>query len=227
MCRFFVQRRDGRNQHRRPPGFPARRHDGLRHRAALETGSAIHAVRYSADGRRLIIAGNSIRIWDAASGRALTPPIDLATPEAARASQPGVSDRSLDVALTPDGTLAAAAGGRTLRVWDASSGAPVAPEIPIESVYRIRWNSIHRLEMVSRTGSWVRSLDFQPDERPLAELQALAQLLSGRRIDDVAGPVAADFSSQSTAWHTLKGKAPELPAAPAESLVARALPHGD
>jgi WD40 repeat protein/tetratricopeptide (TPR) repeat protein len=186
---------------------------------ALETGSGIRAVRYSANGRRLITAGGSVRIWDAASGRALTPPLYLATPEAARASQQGMRDGVHDVALSADGTLAAACGGLSLRVWDASSGAPLAPAIAIDSDHRIRWPSNYRLDMVSRSRRSVRILDFKPDERSLADLQALAQLLSGRRIDDVAGPVAADFSAQSIAWNTFRGKAPELPEQATEDLV--------
>ncbi len=71
-----------------------------------------------------------------------------------------------------------------------------------------------QLEVFNRASRSKSVLDLTPDARPVADLQKLARLLSGRQIEDLAGAVPAGFSEQQTAWLTLKGKWPELPGSP-------------
>ncbi|MBI1918116.1 MAG: tetratricopeptide repeat protein, partial [Planctomycetes bacterium] len=72
---------------------------------------------FSADGRRLLLAEGhkSARVWDAASGRPLTPPI----------RHEGGQD--LKAVFSPDGRRFLTSAGSEARVWDAMSGRPLSP----------------------------------------------------------------------------------------------------
>jgi WD40 repeat protein len=73
---------------------------------------------FSPDGMRVITGGEdkAARVWDASTGRALTPPLN--------------HDGSVNVvAFSLDGTRVVTVSGKTVRVWDASTGKPVSPPL--------------------------------------------------------------------------------------------------
>src|SRR5207247_1307159 len=75
---------------------------------------------FSPDGSRVVTcSGNgAARLWDAASGRPLTP--------AVRHHRTGV----VRAAFSPDGRrVVTASKDGTARVWDAASGEPVSPPL--------------------------------------------------------------------------------------------------
>lgn len=182
----------------------------------LKTGAGVVAVRFSQDGRRIIAATSAAaRVWDADAGQALTPPLVLARTEAIQASALEMTETIQDVGLSRDGRLAATAGMATLRIWETDTGAPLSPPIRLQSFARLRWRPDGRLEVLDRRERSIRVLDLAPDDRPVAELRDLAQLLSGRRIDDLAGAVPAGLPEQQTAWSSLKERCAELPGRPA------------
>jgi tetratricopeptide (TPR) repeat protein len=91
------------------------------------------------------------------------------------------------------------------RVWDAETGEPLTPLLK----HRIGASNI----AFSRDGRWVvttgwegtsKLWDLAPDRRPLADLLLLANLLSGKRIDPMAGAVAVDAPALRRAWETLR-----------------------
>jgi WD40 repeat protein len=71
-------------------------------------------VAFSPDGRRIVSgsADNSLRLWDASSGKQLGPPLQ------------GHTSLVSSVAFSPDGRrIVSGSGDNTLRLWDASGGS--------------------------------------------------------------------------------------------------------
>jgi WD40 repeat protein len=91
----------------------------------LPTATIAHADRlerlaFSPDGARVATASRdgTARIWDAATGAPVTPPLRH-------------GGAVLDVGFDPDGArLVTASADGTARIWDATSGAPVGPPLP-------------------------------------------------------------------------------------------------
>jgi WD40 repeat protein len=91
----------------------------------------VQAVAWSPDGTKLATASlnHGARIWDAASGHAVTPPL-------------AHHGEVYGVAWSPDGTrVATASQDGTARVWNAVSGQPVTPPLAHHGrVYAVAWS---------------------------------------------------------------------------------------
>jgi WD40 repeat protein len=71
-------------------------------------------VAFSPDGRRIVSGSwvNSLRLWDAASGKPIGPPLQ------------GHTDWVWSVAYSPDGRrIVSGSRDNSLRLWDAASGS--------------------------------------------------------------------------------------------------------
>jgi WD40 repeat protein/tetratricopeptide (TPR) repeat protein/tRNA A-37 threonylcarbamoyl transferase component Bud32 len=87
----------------------------LRYPGVHTGGNARQRAAFSTDGSRFLVAlSEQVRVWDAATGAPLGPPLEL-------------SETLADVAWSPDGRRVATVGqNRTARVWDAATGTPLA-----------------------------------------------------------------------------------------------------
>jgi WD40 repeat protein/serine/threonine protein kinase/tetratricopeptide (TPR) repeat protein len=84
-------------------------------RMILSHAESIVKIAYSPDGKSIVTASHdhTARVWDAATGRPLTAPLQH-------------QDRVNSVAFSPDGkTLLTGSDDRTARLWDAATGQPI------------------------------------------------------------------------------------------------------
>jgi WD40 repeat protein/tetratricopeptide (TPR) repeat protein len=159
-------------------------------------GLASEAFALLADGTRLVTAGGrTARVWDAATGRPLTPPMhhpyDLHS-----------------VHVSRDGRTVITTGLQSqTQLWDAATADPLTPPLRGEPTPALTPDGRLVLQ-----GDSTLLYDVRPDERPVEELRLLAEGLSGHRIDDTGGSVPLSAEDYAAAWDGLRRQYPDAQA---------------
>jgi DNA-binding beta-propeller fold protein YncE len=163
----------------------------------LQHGSTVLHAAFSPKGDSLVTASddNTARIWDFGKGELLTQPLRH-------------DGTVVYAAFSPDGQMVVTAGrDQTARVWDARTGEPLTPPLPFTGTPAFAaFNGDGSQVSVTNTDRKTWTWDLRPDDRPVADLQRLAEVLAGGQVDPRRGflPVAPD--ELRGAWQTLHAK---------------------
>ncbi len=141
--------------------------------------SAVNGAAYSPDGRKILTfsSDNTARVWDADTGRPLTPPLPHGDAVVA-----GAWSRDSKRVLT-------GSEDHTARIWDASTGKPLTPpmEAP-ETVLSLAWSPDGALVALGTENGHVRTYDaatakpVSPETVYHDEVYSLAWSPDGRKL---------------------------------------------
>jgi WD40 repeat protein len=167
---------------------------GRLHRPLPANRPVEHAV-FSPDGRQVVVRGEdtAARVWDTATGEPLTLPLRHEGPV-------------VHAAFSPDGQrLLTADEHQTARMWDPASGELLAPPLRLpRALQRASFHPDGNRATVVCEGGALLTWNLTPTTRPVAELIALAQVLSCSRIDAKQNRRALDANELRSAWEMLK-----------------------
>jgi hypothetical protein len=197
------------------------------HFEAAEPGLPTSAL--SPDGGRLLTASGdgTAQVWDAATGEALTPPLRHTSP--VWHAQFSADGRRIFTATarSPD-TYAVNAAAQEVRVWDAATGQPLTPPLIVnQSLQRTndedprRWFTRDgRRMLLVRTDAGcgmpaqppggaaalpqtIAVRDLAADLRPVEDLRAEVEVLSGRRLTPTGNVLPLEENRFREGWQRL------------------------
>jgi WD40 repeat protein len=178
------------------------------------------------------------RVWDAVTGRSVTPPLRHADGVLMSAFSPdgrlvvtasedgaaGIWDATtgrltvpflrhryqvLHAAFSPDGRrVATASRDHTARVWDVRTGEPVTIPLPHEDVVRFVAFSPDGQRLITHDGK-ARQWSLAPENRPVEDLQALAELLNSREIHATGSLTPVAPARLRQLWQALRARYPD------------------
>ncbi|HET6879416.1 MAG TPA: protein kinase [Pirellulales bacterium] len=163
----------------------------------LNHADVIRTIAFSPHGRRLATGSDdwTARVWNATSGEPLTPYLHH-------------DDKVNRVAFSNDGTMLATASGGPIRanvgearVWDAATGEPLTPWLRHgNDVFDCRFDAAGKYLY---TASWdwrVRKWELPFDKRPPEDLQLVAEISAGYRIDKMTGVASVEPAEFRSRW---------------------------
>jgi len=161
-------------------------------------GSSIAYAAFSPDGRQVVTCSDdrSARIWDAASGEPLTPPM-VHTEIVSRA------------VFSRDGSRLLTQTSKMAQVWDVASGEPLSAHMRHNNFIRCADFSPDAAAIVTvASDKALARFVTQHDDRPVADLVLLGQLLSGYRINAAMNLEPCDSAGLRQAFEELHVRAP-------------------
>ncbi len=145
-------------------------------------GAPVLRAAFSPDGKRIVtVSGDQrARAWDASSGKPVGPPLRHRTAVTL-------------AAFSEDGKRIVTVAADGLRIWEATSGEPISPLVRINPEPR-------------RKAGETPAYDFRPEERPVAELRRMAEILSAERMTDAGETLPLDRVELGKAWQDVQKK---------------------
>jgi WD40 repeat protein len=165
----------------------------------LEHGGSITFAAFSPDGSRVISVAEDLlaRQWDATTGQTAGPLLHL-------------PQHTWSACCSPDGRRIVTLGAFELQVWDATTGDPVAPPFTHNKVRSVAFTADGRHVLgVSDESKAAWEWDYSPDDRPVADLVLLAELLTGHQLDRAAAIAPLDREKWQKAWTDLRARYPQ------------------
>jgi WD40 repeat protein/serine/threonine protein kinase len=171
--------------------------------APLQHGGPVRDVSFSPDGGRVLTGGddNTARVWDAGTGDLLLPVLrHSGSVSAARFSADGLR-------------VATASADNTGRVWDAATGEPLTPPLWHRHWARITdtaFSPAGDRVVTAATDGTARVWELRPADWPAQDLERLAELLGGQRIDASGGGlIPLDLPALRERWDDLCRRHPD------------------
>jgi WD40 repeat protein len=163
--------------------------------AALGHKGPIQYAGFDPGGGRVLTCSQdrTARVWDAASGKPLTPPLEH-----------GAAVYHADV--SKDGLVVTAAGDHA-SLWDLETGEMIGPPMRHHDwVIHASFSPDGRRLATAGCDGVVRLWDLGVSARSPREWQTLAQLLSGHRIDATRGMSPLPRADLLALWKDLRGR---------------------
>jgi WD40 repeat protein len=156
--------------------------------------SRIRAAAFSPDDRYLATGSddNTARIWSTQTGELRL--------------QPMTHDSNVYfVTFDHSGQLLGTVSGNgAARVWDALSGEPITPPLDFSGQFVgasfAKDDSEFKVTIASAEGEKATTWPLQADDRRIAELQNIAQVLAGSKIDPAQGLLPLGHGALEKAW---------------------------
>jgi WD40 repeat protein len=143
-------------------------------RSFMQHSATVTRLAFSRDGGQLLSASvdGTARVWDLRRGQQHGPPLRH-------------DGAVLAAAFSPDGRwIATGSPDSTSRVWDALTGTAVTAFLPHRTVVDDVVFAPDNRRLATASGA-IRIWQLSADERPLEQLESLAQLLAGFHLDGV------------------------------------------
>lgn len=157
----------------------------LRHSDGVLSGA------FSRDGQYVATASEdgSARIWEASSGKLLVQPLKH-------------DFHVYTVEFSRDGRLLLSAGrDGTTRLWDTQTGEPAMPLVQVPGIQvRAALSSDGRRFVTATDQGQARVWELPAERRSLNELIVLGQVLTGHKLDPLAGPAVLTSGELQALW---------------------------
>jgi WD40 repeat protein len=171
---------------------------GMRVGVPMQHKVTVVGTQFAPDGRRVLTASadGTARVWDAITGHPRTPPMRH-------------EGRVENAGFSPDGRrIITASMDGTARVWDASTGEPVTPSLwHGDNLWHAAFSPDGR-RAITTGGPTALLWELPFDDRPVADLILLAQVLTGLELRPRGQFMPLEISRFRADWATLSSKYP-------------------
>jgi len=176
---------------------------GQRRGSPLRHDHVVYYAEFGPDGLRVVTASQdgTARVWDASTGRQL-------------ASSLRYGRALVQARFSPDGRrVAVGTSEGVVQILDAATGEAITPQLvqpALHSLMDLRFSADGQRLLIASGAQTVSLRSLPKTDLPVEDLLLQAQVLSGYKVEDVAGMVPLTPTELSNAWHTLRMKYPTM-----------------